>query len=441
MITPISKGIILKYAEKYQLKNLGRATIRQIFRLINDVEEETGEQFIRMEMGIPGIKPSEIAITAEKAALDNNCAAIYPPSEGIFKLKEQISKFVKNFLDVDVAVSNCVPTVGSIMAAYVVFMVAGKRDKLKDTVLFLDPGFPVHKQQVKMLGLKEISFDIYNFRGDKLEAKLEEALKRGNISTILYSNPNNPAWFCFNESELKVIGEMATKYDVVVAEDLAYIGMDFRKNISMPGIPPYQSTVAKYTDNYALIISSSKSFSYAGQRIGFLAVSDNLSNRHFENLLQFYPFSRFGDCISDGAVYATTGGVAHSVQHGMAALLDAVNQGNYYFVDDVKIYGEKAQILKEIFARNGFDIVYSQDIDQPIADGFYFTVSFPGYSGEELVEELLSYGISTVALSSTGSSMPEGIRISVSKIDYSQFKLFESRIELFYNNNKGRMAI
>jgi hypothetical protein len=53
----------------------------------------------------------------------------------------------------------------------------------------------------------------------------------------------------------------------VVIEDLAYFGMDFRKDISKPGVPPYQPTIAKYTDNYILLISTSKVFSYAGQRI------------------------------------------------------------------------------------------------------------------------------------------------------------------------------
>ena len=29
-----------------------------------------------------------------------------------------------------------------------------------------------------------------------------------------------PAWICLEESELKIIGELATKYDVIVLEDL-----------------------------------------------------------------------------------------------------------------------------------------------------------------------------------------------------------------------------
>ena len=111
-------------------------------------------------------------------------------------------------------------------------------------------------------------------RGPKLRAKLESYLQQGHIHTIIYSNPNNPSWICFTEEELQIIGELANQYDVFVLEDLAYFGMDFRHNISTPGVPPFQPSVGKYTDNYALMISGSKAFSYAGERIALLILSN-----------------------------------------------------------------------------------------------------------------------------------------------------------------------
>ena len=41
-----------------------------------------------------------------------------------------------------------------------------------------------------------------------------------------------------------------------------------RQDLSKPYQPPFQPSVAHYTDNYVLLISGSKAFSYAGQRIG-----------------------------------------------------------------------------------------------------------------------------------------------------------------------------
>ncbi|HBX89305.1 MAG TPA: aminotransferase, partial [Marinilabiliaceae bacterium] len=79
-------------------------------------------------------------------------------------------------------------------------------------------------------------------------------------------------------------GELANKYDVVVVEDLAYFGMDFRRDYGKAGAEPYQASVANYTDNYVLLFSSSKIFSYAGQRLGAVMISDKLFARSFDDL-------------------------------------------------------------------------------------------------------------------------------------------------------------
>ncbi|HOT89198.1 MAG TPA: pyridoxal phosphate-dependent aminotransferase, partial [Bacteroidales bacterium] len=300
--TPIKKEIVDQILSENRITNVTKASIREIKKLINLIEDKSGQKFIRMEMGIPGLPTPKIAIEAEKKAIDEGATALYPDLDGIPELKKQISVFIKNFLDVDIKPLACIPTVGSINGAFATFMVAGRMNASQDTILFIDPGFPVHKQLVKMIGLKQENFDVYNFRGHKLREKLESILKQGNISVILYSNPNNPSWICFNEEELQIIGELATKYNVVVAEDLAYFAMDFRKDISTPGFPPFQATVAKYTDNYILMISTSKSFSYAGQRVGICAISDKLFNSEHPDLLKYYSSSNFGHALVHGTV-------------------------------------------------------------------------------------------------------------------------------------------
>ncbi|TAL61120.1 MAG: pyridoxal phosphate-dependent aminotransferase [Bacteroidetes bacterium] len=429
--TPVDFNIVKARIEASGLTNLGTASIREIVKLVNQIEKESGMKFIRMEMGVPGLLPPSIGIKAEITALKSGVASVYPNIEGIRSLKEETSRFVKLFLNTDINPTGCIPTGGSMMGAMVSFLVANRNDKTKEGTLFIDPGFPVQKQQVKMLGHSYQSFDVYNYRGKKLKAKLESYLTSGKISSILYSNPNNPSWICFNEEELSIIGELSMKYDVIVLEDLAYFGMDFRKDYSKPGIPPYQPTIARYTDDYILLISSSKIFSYAGQRIGMIAISDHLFEREYPDLLRYYSSSNFGHSIIYGALYGLSSGVAHSAQFGLAALLKAVNDGKYKYRDDVMDYGERARILKGIFLSNGFKIVYDTDLDEPLADGFYFTISYPGISGKELLEELLYYGISTISLDITGSDRHEGLRICVSQVAREQFNDVESRLKRF----------
>ncbi|RLD81896.1 MAG: pyridoxal phosphate-dependent aminotransferase [Bacteroidetes bacterium] len=433
--TPINHKIVTQKIKESPIQNVGKASIRDIKKLIDQIEAATGEKYIRMEMGIPGLPPTQIGIEAEIKALRKGIPAIYPDIFGIAPLKKEISRFVKLFLNVDVSEECCVPTVGSMQGGFAAFMTLNRMRKEKNTTLFLDPGFPVHKQQHKVLGIDFESFDVYNYRGDKLREKLESFLLKGHISCLLYSNPNNPSWICFTEKELKIIAELADKYDVIVLEDLAYIGMDFRQDFSKPGEPPYQPTVARYTDNWMLLISSSKAFSYAGQRIGMMVISDKLFNSHFPDLKRYYVYDQFGYAMIFGSMYALSSGTAHTPQYGLAAILKAVNNGEFNFVEVVKEYGEKAVIMKKMFLDNGFTIVYDKDEDKPIADGFYFTIAYPGFTGEDLLNELVYYGISAISLAITGSERLEGIRACVSLVRREQFPDLKKRLEQFKNDH------
>ena len=383
-----------------------------------------------MEMGVPGLPPAEVGVNAEIEALKRGVASIYPMVDGIKPLKEEASKFVKNFMDIDVSANSCIPTVGSMQGTYSALMAAGNADVKKDTTLFIDPGFPVQKQQMMVLNQKLETFDVFNFRGEKLRAKLEGFLSKGNINSIIYSNPNNPTWICFTEEELQIIGELANKYDVIVMEDLAYFGMDFRRDLSKPGEPPFQPTVANYTDNFILFISSSKIFSYAGQRCGLMVISDQLYNREYPDLLQRFKSPTFGSTITLRILYSLSSGTSHSAQWAVAAMLKAANDGQFNFVEEIKEYGEKAKVMKRLFIDNGFEIVYKNDLDEPIADGFYFTVSYRRMTGNQLVANLLYYGISAIALDNTGSN-EEGIRACVSFVKREQFDELDKRLKLF----------
>jgi aspartate/methionine/tyrosine aminotransferase len=436
MGTPISGTIVRDKIRESKLACVGLASIRELNRLVGEIEEESGQRFIRMEMGIPGMAPPEIAVEGEISALKKGVGAIYPPFDGIAYLKYEISRFVGKFLDTDVQPAHCLPTVGSMQGCFLSMMMAGRRIKGRNGILFIDPGFPVNKKQAQVLGLPRESFDVYDFRGDRLRNKLESHLSSGRIGALMYANPNNPAWICFTEKELGIIGELCTRYDVIALEDLAYFGMDFRKDYSRPGVPPFIPTVARYTDNYILLISSSKSFSLAGQRIGMTAISDRLFESTGNGLPQWFGTDRFGYAYIFGGMYSLSSGVCHSTQYGLAKLLEAVNDGKYDFVSAVREYGQRARTMKRLFTENGFSLVYDMDEDQPLADGFYFTVAYPGFTGVQLVEELLYYGISAISLETTGSSRTEGIRACVSLTGKDRFGELEGRLKRFDADHK-----
>jgi aspartate/methionine/tyrosine aminotransferase len=435
--TIIDPAIVKAKLSSLNLSDMNKASIREVVQVVNLIEAETGIQYIRMEMGVPGLPPAEVGVQAEIEALKRGVASIYPNINGIPEVKKEAARFVKSFMNIDVNPETCVPTTGAMQGTYALFQVASFSDKKKDTALFIDPGFPVQKQQFMVMGGKFESFDVYHYRGEKLKEKLESYLSKGNINSIIYSNPNNPTWVCLTDEELKIIAELANKYDVIVMEDLAYLGMDFRKDLSKPGQAPYQASIANYTDNYALFISASKIFSYAGQRIAIVVMSEKLYHRNYPELESRFMIKGFGNAVIYRVLYALSSGVCHSVQYAMAAMLKAASDGSYDFITEVREYGDKAKIMKKLFTENGFSILYDKDINQQIADGFYFTISYGDMTAGELLYELMFYGISAITLLSTGSKM-EGLRACVASVHRNQFEELEQRLIKFNEAHKKK---
>lgn len=432
---PFQRDVVEDVLQRMRISKVGDATIRQTVALSEELERRTGEKFIHLEMGSPGLPASRLGIEAQKEALDNGVASSYPNISGIAPLKEQASRFVKAFLDIDVKPEGCIPTVGSMMGTFASFIVCTHLSPEKDTILFINPGFSVQPLQAKVLGYKREAFDVYDCRGERLRDKLESILAKGHIAGIVYSNPNNPSWVCLTEEELRYVGELATKYDAIVIEDLAYLGMDFRKELGHPFEPPYQATVARYTKNYMLMLSASKIFSYAGERIATVAISDELYNRVYPKLKEEFGIDTLGRFFVFVVVYTLSSGVTHSVQYALAAMYKAACDRTLDFVGETREYARRAARLKEIFLRHGFHIVYDKDLDEPVSDGFFFTIGRKGYTGDELLDRLLYYGVSAISLRTTGSEQ-QGIRVCTSMVKEAHYALLDERLEIFNRMEK-----
>ena len=426
-----SEELVAKAVEELHIADLKRATIGEVLLVAQYLEQKTGIPFIRMDQGSPGLPVNHYGVEAEKAALDRGVGSQYPAAAGVPELKTEASRFVKAFLNVDISARACVPTVGSVAGSYGSFIACTQRTPGKNKVLFIDPGFPIQKSQLRVIGAEWAEFDIYNYRGEALREKLEQMLSAGDIAAIVYSNPNNPAWICLEEQELKIIGELATKYDVIVMEDLAYFCMDFRHDLGHPFEPPYPPTVAHYTDNYILMLSSSKIFSYAGQRMALTCISDKLFDRHFPALAERYKDAGvFGQTLIASILYMITSGCTASTQYAYAEMLRLSTEGKINFVEDTREYALRAEKMKKIFTDNGFHIVYDRDVTQDVGDGFFFTIGYGDMSGGELLTELLYYGVSSISLSTTGSEQ-QGVRACTSRMRDDLYEVMQERMQAF----------
>lgn len=413
--------------------DLKSASIREMNRVVNTIENELGVRFIRMEFGIPGLPPHPAAIDAEIEALrEKGLAQRYAPFDGIPELKKEAARFAKNFMNIDLPPSCCVPTVGAMQGCFVSLSVAGCVDPSKKTILFLDPGFPVNKMQTAFLDLESDSIDFYDHRGDALIRALDERLAKGDVAAVLWSSPNNPSWIILCEEELKGMAEVMDRHRAIAIEDLAYFGMDFRRDYGKPGEPPYQPTIARYMKRWFSIVSSSKSFSYAGQRAAITFISPGLMSEESPHLEKRFGTKSTGYAFVHGGLYAMIACAPEGPQAGLAALLRGVNTGEIPFLEDVRVYGERAKAMKRVFLNSGFRLVYDNDLGEPIGDGFYFTLSHPTFTeGYKLIGELLHYGISAITLSSAGSIRTEGLRACTSLTGLDRIPELEERLEKF----------
>lgn len=426
-----SEELVEKAVKDLHVADLSKATIGEVLLVAQYLEKETGIPFIRMDQGSPGLPVNKYGVEAEKAALDRGVGSQYPAAAGVPELKEEASRFVKAFMDIDVSPRSCVPTVGSVAGSFGSFIACTQRIPGKDKVLFIDPGFPIQKSQLRIIGVEWKEFDIYSYRGEALRTKLEEMLADGDVAAIVYSNPNNPAWICLEEDELKIIGEMADKYDVVVMEDLAYFCMDYRRDMGHPFEPPYPPTVARYTDNFILMLSASKIFSYAGQRIALVCISDALFEKVYPAMACRYQDSGvFGETMIASILYMITSGCTASTQYAYAEMLKLSTDGELNFVEDTREYAVRAGKMKKIFTDNGFHIVYDSDVNQKVGDGFFFTIGYGDMDGGELLRELLYYGVSSISLALTGSGQ-KGVRACTSRMREDLYQVLEERMSAF----------
>ena len=430
-----SEALVAEACRVNNIADLSTATIGEILLAAQYLEQKTGIPFVRMDQGSPGLPINHYGVEAEKKALDSGIGSQYPAAAGVPELKQAASAFI----NVDVSPRGCVPTTGSVAASFGSFIACTQRIPGKDKVLFIDPGFPIQKSQLRVLGISWREFDIYAWRGAaRLREKLEQELVAGDIAAIVYSNPNNPAWICLEEEELQVIGELATKYDAVVMEDLAYFCMDYRRELGRPYEAPFLPTVARYTDNYILMLSASKIFSYAGQRIALCCIGDRLYEKQYPALAERYlDAGVFGVTLTASILYMITSGCTATTQYGYAEMLRLSCEDKIDFVEDTREYARRADRMKEIFCRHGFTVVYDHDVTRPVGDGFFFTLGYEGLSGDELVVELMYYGVSSISLSTTGS-LQQGVRGCTSRMREELYPVLEERMAAFEKDHPKR---
>lgn len=78
--TPIERKLIDDTIDEFHITDFSKATIREVKAIAARAEEESGVEFIKMEMGVPGLPPSAVGVKAEIEALETALPVFTPTS-------------------------------------------------------------------------------------------------------------------------------------------------------------------------------------------------------------------------------------------------------------------------------------------------------------------------------------------------------------------------
>ena len=176
----------------------------------------------------------------------------YPPSEGLFELREEIAE--RRNVDVE----QVVVTNGAGEANYLAMARALERGVGSEFVL-TDPVYPYYPGKTTMLGATA------RYVSAEPDGRLDPAAIREQASdetaAIVVNSPNNPTGAVYGEDTMASLVEIAEEYDALLVSDEVYDHFDFSGR--------FTSALSFDSDHRIVTNAFSKSLAITGFRVGY----------------------------------------------------------------------------------------------------------------------------------------------------------------------------
>ena len=236
---------------------------------------------INLAQGYPDFDPPK-AITDRLAQVSAIGPHQYPITMGAANFRQALAKKCGHFMGLNLdPETNMVITIGSTEAMVdTIFALTNPGDK----IIMFSPYFENYRAQAIMADCEPIFVPLVppTFHFDP--NVLEDAFKQG-AKAILICNPSNPSGKVFTEEELKLIGDMAIRYDTYVIMDEVYEHI-----VYAPHKHVYMSTLPGMWERTVSCSSLSKTYSITGWRLGYAIAPQHLMDR----IKQFHDFNTVG---------------------------------------------------------------------------------------------------------------------------------------------------
>ncbi|MBT2690046.1 pyridoxal phosphate-dependent aminotransferase [Bacillus sp. ISL-47] len=222
-----------------------------------------GHDVIGLGAGEPDFNTPQHIIEAAVQSM-NEGHTKYTPSAGLPALKKEIAAKFKRDQGLDYDASEIIVTSGAKHGLYTLFQVLLNEG---DEVIIPIPYWVSYPEQVKLAG----GVPVYAVGKEENEYKITPEQLAESITdrtkAVIINSPSNPTGMLYSAEELKVLGDVCLKHNVLIISDEIYEKLVYgsHKHTSIAELS------AELKEQTIIINGVSKSHSMTGWRIGYAA--------------------------------------------------------------------------------------------------------------------------------------------------------------------------
>lgn len=232
-----------------------------------------GKPIINLGIGSPDMQPPKAVLNAISRSFENPLAHKYQSYQGIPELREAIASFYKTNFDVSLCSNTeILPLMGSkegIMHISMAYLNAG------DAVLIPNPGYPTYQSVTKLVGAKELLYNLDAANNWMPDFKALEQLDLSKVKLMWVNYPHMPTGANPSNTVFEDLVAFGKKHNILIVNDNPY---SFILNDSPKSILSVDGA-----KEFCLELNSlSKTFNMAGWRVGMVMGS----KVHISNVLK-----------------------------------------------------------------------------------------------------------------------------------------------------------
>ncbi|NPV14174.1 pyridoxal phosphate-dependent aminotransferase [candidate division WOR-3 bacterium] len=222
-------------------------------------ELECKMDVVHLEIGEPDFPTPRHIVEAAKQALDEGWTH-YGPSAGLPELREAIAQYAGRLRGVKFFPEQVVVTPGGkpVMSFAIMALVENG-----DEVIYPNPGFPIYESMIEYMGGRPVPIRLREERGFRLDVEELVSLVNPRTKLIVINSPANPTGGVLTREDLRLIGEVALKYNIWILADEIYSEIVYEGQFeSIAQFPEVQRRLI-------ILDGFSKTFAMTGWRIGY----------------------------------------------------------------------------------------------------------------------------------------------------------------------------